>query len=320
MTLHSQLFRGDSALEACLVNDAAHVVEGARGPHVVKIQHALVLLDGAPIAGAEVSAELYGRSTANAVLAYKRKRGVVNTSYQNTADNIVGKMTIASLDKEMAIGENQPPLRGCTTDIGGGSSSRGGSRFAGSRLAFGDSLPSQFAAVRLRVAFQEALLAGETIPSSSLRTVLLVDRAEKLLAPFNMRISATFLPTFSYPFTVGERDEIDVRSIRKAAETAGPSSALSLRVIFCHLRKTKSTATSQGERTGVPGFKNFVLINKDLSHPDNGTLLHEMIHCSNDRFMNDIHDDDQNSVYSRGDDRSLLRDEHAQSLGSSFFK
>jgi hypothetical protein len=48
--------------------------------------------------------------------------------------------------------------------------------------------------------------------------------------------------------------------------------------------------------------------------------LHEMIHCSNDRFMNDIHDDDQNSVYSRGDNRSLLRDEHAQSLNTSFFR
>lgn len=315
MPLHSQLFRGDNALEACLVNDAAHVVEGTRGPHVNKIQHALALLDGAPIDGSEVSAGLYGRSTANAVLAYKRQRGIINTAYQNTADDIVGKMTIASLDNEVAIGENRPPLRGCTTDIGGGSSS--GVR---SRLAVGDSLPSQFAAGRLRVAFQEALDSGETIAGSSLRTVLLVDRAEKLLAPFNLRISAIFLPTFSYPFTVGERDEIDVRSIRKAAENAGPAAVSSLRVIFCHLRKTTSTATSQGERTGVSGFKNFVLINKDRSHPDNGTLLHEMIHCSNDRFMNDIHDDDQNSVYSRGDNRSLLRDEHAQSLNTSFFR
>lgn len=315
MPLHSQLFRGDNALEACLVHDAAHVVEGTRGPHVTKIQHALVLLDGAQIDGTEVSAGLYGRSTANAVLSYKRKRGVINTSYQHTADNIVGKMTIASLDKEMATGENRPPLRGCTTDIGGGSSSG-----VQDRSAVRDSLQLQFAPGRLNVAFQESLLAGETIPGSSLRTVLLVDRAVKLLAPFNLRLSAVFLPSFSYAFTVGERDEIDVRAIRKAAENAGPSAASSLRVIFCHLRNTTSTATSQGERTGISGFKNFVLINKDRSHPDNGTLLHEMIHCSNDRFMNDFHDTDQNSVFSRGDNRNLLRDEHAQSLNTSFFR
>ncbi len=315
MPLHSQLFRGDSALEACLVHDAAHVVEGTRGPHVNKIQHALILLDGALIDGSEVSAGLYGRSTANAVLAYKRKRRVINTSYQHTADNIVGKMTIASLDKEMAIGENRPPLRGCFTDIGGGSSS--GLRDG---LAVGDSIHLQFAPGRLNVAIQEALRAGETIPSNSLRTVLLVERAEKLLAPFNLRLSTRFLPTFSFPFDVGERDEIDVRAIRKAAETAGPSPASSLLVIFCHLRHTTSTATSQGERTGVSGFKNFVLINKDRSHPDNGTLLHEMIHCSNDWFMNDIHDTDPNSVFSRGNNRNLLKDEHARSLNASFFK
>jgi hypothetical protein len=316
MPLQSRLFRGDNALESCLVKDAAHLVEGTRGPHVSKVQHALVLLDGALIEGSEVSVGLYGRSTANAVLAYKRKRGIINPSYQNTVDNIVGKMTIASLDKEMAIGENRPPLRGCITDIGGGSSSsklRDG-------LAFRDSLQLQFVPSRLHVAFQEALLPGETIPGSSLRTVLLVDRAEKLLAPFNLRLSPTFLPSFFYAFTVGERDEMDVRAVRKAAENASSAVPSSLRVIFCHLRNTTSTATSQGERTGISGFKNFVLINKDRSHPDNGTLLHEMIHCSNDRFMNDFHDTDQNSVFSRGGNRNLLADDHARSLNASFFR
>src|SRR6476646_9904652 len=122
MALQSRLFSGDNALESCLVKDAAHIVEGARGPHVNKIQRSLVLLDGALIDGNEILAELYGRSTANAVLAYKRKRRIINPAYQNTADNIVGRMTIASLDKEMAIGESRPPLRGCLTDIGGGTS------------------------------------------------------------------------------------------------------------------------------------------------------------------------------------------------------
>jgi hypothetical protein len=35
-------------------------------------------------------------------LAYKRKRQIINRSYQSTPDSIVGKMTIASLDAEMA--------------------------------------------------------------------------------------------------------------------------------------------------------------------------------------------------------------------------
>lgn len=316
MPLQSRLFAGDSALESCLVSDAAHLLEGKRGPHINKIQHALVLLDGALIDGSEVSGALYGRSTANAVLAYKRKRGIVNTAYQTTADNIVGRMTIAALDKELSAGENRPRLRGCFTDIGGGRSS---SSIRGA-LAVGGPQQLEFSPGRLNVAFQEALLAGEVISSSSLRTVLLVERAVKLLAPFGLTVSAIFLPSFPYGFTVGERDDIDVRSIRTAAQNASAAAPSSLRVIFCHLRQTTSTATSQGALTGISGFKNFVLINKERSHPDNGTLLHEMIHCSDDRFMNDIHDKDQNSVYSRGDDRNLLRDEHARSLNASFFK
>jgi hypothetical protein len=44
---------------------------------------------------------IYGPATANAVLRYKRKRDIVNRSYQTSADNVVGKMTIASLDREI---------------------------------------------------------------------------------------------------------------------------------------------------------------------------------------------------------------------------
>ena len=91
-------------------------------------------------------------------------------------------------------------------------------------------------------------------------------------------------------------------------------------MIFCHLRNTTSTATSQGRATGIEAFPNFILMNLDLVHPDNGTLLHEMIHCSADRFMNDIHDDDETSIYSRGRSRTVLRDEHAKSLNASFFR
>jgi hypothetical protein len=101
MPLVSKFFRGDSKLEACLVNDAAHVTQGASGEHVYKIQTALFVLDGAKIENKELIAKLYGPSTAAAVLSYKRKRNIINYSYQTQADNIVGKMTINSLDKEI---------------------------------------------------------------------------------------------------------------------------------------------------------------------------------------------------------------------------
>jgi hypothetical protein len=41
------------------------------------------------------------------VLAYKRKRSIINFSFQTQADDIVGKMTVASLDKEMVEFERQ---------------------------------------------------------------------------------------------------------------------------------------------------------------------------------------------------------------------
>jgi hypothetical protein len=109
MPLTSKLFKGDPALEACLVSDPAHVVPGASGPHVGKIQSALITLGEAVIDAADISAMHYGTSTAKAVLAYKTKRGIINKSYQTQADNIVGKMTIAALDREVASHEQPSP-------------------------------------------------------------------------------------------------------------------------------------------------------------------------------------------------------------------
>ena len=97
MALQSDLFRGDPKLEAAAVSDPAHILPGANGPHVGKIQTALIQLDGAAI----VQDSFYGPLTADAVLAYKRKRKIINFSYQTQADNIVGKLTIAALDSEL---------------------------------------------------------------------------------------------------------------------------------------------------------------------------------------------------------------------------
>ena len=105
MALKSALFRNDAKLEACLTRDSAHITQEASGDHVAKIQTAVSRLNGYTIAFEEIREMRYGPSTAAAVLAYKRARNIVNRNYQTQADNIVGKMTIAALDQEIAVFE-----------------------------------------------------------------------------------------------------------------------------------------------------------------------------------------------------------------------
>ena len=78
------------------------------GDHVAKIQHALLVLGDVGIEPSEREDKRYGPSTASAVLSYKKKRQIINQSYQAQADNIVGIMTMAALDKEMVQSENGP--------------------------------------------------------------------------------------------------------------------------------------------------------------------------------------------------------------------
>jgi peptidoglycan hydrolase-like protein with peptidoglycan-binding domain len=99
--LSSELFRGCSALQDCAVKDSAHVTPGSRGDSVARIQRALGAIDEAEIDEREIADRLYGTTTTAAVLAYKRARSIINPAYQQTADNIVGKMTIVRLDADM---------------------------------------------------------------------------------------------------------------------------------------------------------------------------------------------------------------------------
>jgi hypothetical protein len=105
MALNSNLFAGDPRLEACAASNPDHVTPGTTGPHVSKIQAAVMVLDDAAIDETELDTSSYGPSTAQAVLAYKRKRDIVNRSYQTQADNIVGIMTIKSMDDELVAKE-----------------------------------------------------------------------------------------------------------------------------------------------------------------------------------------------------------------------
>jgi peptidoglycan hydrolase-like protein with peptidoglycan-binding domain len=68
---------------------------------VSKIHTALLILEGVSVASAELRNQQYGASTAAAVLTFKRRRQIINTTYQTEADNIVGKMTIAAMDGEL---------------------------------------------------------------------------------------------------------------------------------------------------------------------------------------------------------------------------
>jgi len=108
MTLRSKEFAGDAKLEAAAVSDPAHITPGASGEHVAKIQRALIELDRASISVNEIARSFYGPSTADAVLAFKRKRNIVNRASQTKADNIVGKMTMAALDGEMSLRPRRP--------------------------------------------------------------------------------------------------------------------------------------------------------------------------------------------------------------------
>jgi len=101
MPLQSKLFAGEPRLEGCLVRDSDHVTQGSRGYFVTLIQAALVALDACEVDAREVAEARYGNSTAAAVLSYKQKRSIINPAYQTSADDIVGKMTIASLDREL---------------------------------------------------------------------------------------------------------------------------------------------------------------------------------------------------------------------------
>jgi peptidoglycan hydrolase-like protein with peptidoglycan-binding domain len=103
MALRSKLFAGDPKLEAAATSDTAHITQGAVGEFVRKIQMALRQLDNATID----ADGRYGPATAAAVLGFKQKRDIVNRSYQSEADNIVGKMTMATLDAEMVEAEKR---------------------------------------------------------------------------------------------------------------------------------------------------------------------------------------------------------------------
>jgi hypothetical protein len=83
-----------------------------RGPHITRIQEALVkLLKGAQIPKSERDNQEFGAATEEILHFFKKDRGIVNRSYQSSADAIIGQMTMRQLDLEMRsleLGEDVP--------------------------------------------------------------------------------------------------------------------------------------------------------------------------------------------------------------------
>jgi len=108
MALQSKLFTAphDAKLEACLVSDPAHIAPGSQGDHVKSIQIALNQLS---VVFLKIDG-FFGPKTAAAVKDYKNapSRRILGAG-QTSADDIVGRGTIKSLDDEMTALENTPP-------------------------------------------------------------------------------------------------------------------------------------------------------------------------------------------------------------------
>ena len=334
MALSSRLFSGNRALEACATQGSAHVTRGADGDHVAKIQFALFTLDGLVIDRTELVSQQYGRSTAAAVLAYKQKRQIINPSYQTAPDDIVGKMTIASLDNEMRVLELLPkPPGDCVLSPPGVAtpfSSFVAAPVTGARraLAFAGSNAANLTAPKqlggfVRVFFQITLRAAmDGYPLSAH-----IERARDCLFEHGTTLFVEIRNGFADTLRFSERiisslgnpaDNVD--ELRKASEDARPGVPGVLRVIVCQMAGGISFGeTFRNRRLGGRIVPPFVLLNSQVIDRAHATLIHEMIHVSKDGPV--PHDPEPFSVFfefgsekSGGVDRTFLKPEHAATL------
>ena len=332
MPLLSELFRDDTALQACLVKDSAHVVKGARGQHVAKIQTALGIIEGALIDSEELAASFYGPSTASEVLAYKRKRDIVNRTYQQRADDIVGKMTIASLDREIFEGEQRPSPKSCQEPVKTGGASGVAVRSQVRQNLVGDApragQPQQFPAI-LSVLFQLVRIRGKLGPQSFAIVAETLRRANELTVPVGMSVRAINGLSFDFSARVKFDSSAQIEGLRRAAEKTMPGFQAAVRVLVCPLfdsdgdpdLETNAISTAAADENRQP-FPRFIVINSHLLRKDRGTLLHEMIHCSTESLMGEVgvHDlDGSAGIFSWDAQRTKLFPERAAALRDAFF-
>jgi hypothetical protein len=320
--LRSITFKDDEALQRCLLHDPAHVVPGAVGPHVARIQSALLLLDHAPISAPELHSKRYGPTTTAAVLAFKRKRRIINFSYQTQADNIVGKMTIGRLDDELLAVERRVTSRAVCP--GGGKAGDRGLAIASTSLAVGDGSVRKKHNKQLRLVFQatstaEALGGLNKLPA-------LIRRARVLMTPHGLSFAdevPRIGPTIPHDLLVDVHFNAEAFAVHKKSEAVMPGFDKVLRVIFCPFAFANPYfgSTHGGHPVdGFPAVPKFVLINTSKSHADEGTLLHEMIHAAipGESLPHDEHI--PRCVYSTAESgRDLLTDKRAEQLAGAYF-
>jgi hypothetical protein len=328
MGLASNLFKDNTQLEACLVNHAAHVTRGASGAHVAKIQFALYALDRLQIDQLEIRAQSYGPSTAAAVLAYKRRRRIINYSYETHEDEIVGKMTIASLDNEMRLWERARANRSVCRP---GSAVKGPpqGKVVDYRPEPSSESPTgikakgapRFPAI-LNVYWSITRAGARTMTQASNAHLKYLVRAKEILWDYGISINNLWFTEHGYNDVIPNDDKVyigdDALRIRKASEDLRPGLPGILRVISCPFIDTSPDyAETQDGNVGTTSFPFFVLINVNKLSDDRATLLHEMIHAADRRFV--AHDLEDFSVFSLGMDRHWLRPEHAKALSGAFF-
>ena len=342
MPLISGLFKSNAQLQACARENPAHVTPGAVGEHVAKIQFALFSIDGLSIDRSELLAQRYGKSTAAAVLAYKKKRGIINRTYQQVADNIVGIMTIASLDQEIRLRERVPnggsdcrPGGGAARPAGALSIAAGGAGVRGP-LGVGPAAPVVRAVNKqLGGVVRIMILTASNAQADGFPLGREIERARDSLQEHGVQLSVErnlgtagvvqFVErVLVNPDSAGD----NVNELRKRCEDLVPGQPGVLRVIMCHLGNFDFGHTIRNRRVGSQLFLPFALLNTEQVDLSNATLIHEMIHCSKPGRVD--HDPEKNSVFfefglerpdpdKKRPDRTALRPEHAATIASSFF-
>ena len=323
MPLLSLTLAGNSLLQRCLVSDSAHVTLGSRGDHVGLIQKCVLVLGRENIAANEIRTRTYGPSTAAAVLAYKRDRQIINRAYQTQADNIVGKMTIARLDSEIAkVERTSTHLDRCSQ--GGGSITPSAIRSSTVGAPLGSSPINLRRSLAVHLQRTDLFTTG-----AELFALELLARARELLRPHGLTLvdvpgpGLVGLPVPWPDITVKTLFSPERFAVRKAAigTMAGAPSTV-LRVILCAFDPidpingiTDGGLLPDAAEKNVPKF---VLINTTGKNPDRGTLLHEMIHASFPG-ASPPHDGDPHSVYSVATARDRLSNADAKRLSEAFF-
>jgi hypothetical protein len=197
MALKSELFRGDPKLEAAASSDPAHILPGQRGPHVVKIQRALI-----QVAGADIEPDgIYGPATAAAVADFKRSQKPQILNFAGEIDNIVGIKTMAALDAGMVPNGPKPngSLRYCGNDrrslptLGVGFRPRLAFGVTGGSSVGGPNAPDLMTVVRENAAQAKVWLKSTLFDLNIFRLQVQIPPAQVRVIPTHARLKTHFL-------------------------------------------------------------------------------------------------------------------------------